>query len=120
MRNLRRNMRGFYYSLLDSTSTIVDSEGYDTGEPISTYTTPVYAEGNISPSKGDVQQEQFGIGVEYDKVIVLAGTDWPIDESTMLWLDKEPVTNTDGDYAVVRVAVSLNQTAIAAKRVRNG
>jgi len=151
MRNLNRNMRGFYYSLLTDTSTVIDS-GYDTGEPVSVYTYPIYAKGNISPCKGSAQQEQFGIGADYDKVIVLPGTDWPIDEKTALWLDMVPPSiankldggtftsnedsadgNTDsydgsktydgtadGDYVVVRVAVSLNQTSIAAKRVRNG
>lgn len=151
MRNLNRNMRGFYYSLLDSTGTIIDLAGYDTGEPISVYTYPVFAKGNISPSRGEARQEQFGIDLEYDKVVQLQGTDWPIDEKTVLWIDLVPpvVANeldggsftsdedaadgetdsydgsvvfdgtADGDYAVVRVAVSLNQTALAVRRVRN-
>ena len=151
MRNLNRNMRGFYYSLLTSTETIIDQYGYDTGEPVSVYSYPVYAKGNISPARGEARQEQFGIDLAYDKVIQLQGTDWPIDEKTVLWVDSVPSVlenepdggtlanggdsadgNTDsydgsltfdgtadGDYAVVRVAVSLNQTALAVKRVRN-
>ena len=121
MRNLNRNMRGFYYSLLDSTDTLTDSAGYDTGEPVSVYANPVYAKGNISPSRGEAIQEQFGIDLEYDKVIQLQGIDWPIDENTVLWVDKTPPASFEGtwDYVVVRVAVSLNQTSLAVKRVRN-
>lgn len=125
MRNLERNKRGFYYCTLSGTSTIVDTDGYDTGEPCITYSEPVYAKGNISPSGGTAYQEQFGLNVSCDKVIQLQGTDWPIDESTILFLDSVPPedfdgTDAEGDYAVVGVTVSLNQTSIAAKRVRNG
>ena len=90
MSTLNRNKRGFYYCLLEGTSTIVDQYGYDTGEPSSVYSYPVFAMGNISPARGEARQQQFGIELDYDKVIQLPGTDWPIDEGTSLWIDKVP------------------------------
>lgn len=125
MRMLRRNMRPFWYCAYQGRSTIIDSDGYDTGEPTVTYAKPVRVMGNVGAASGDSEVEQFGVGVSYDKVIILAGTDWPIDERTLLFLDTEPPSdfdqsNVSADYAVVRVSKSITQTSIAARRLRDG
>jgi hypothetical protein len=122
---LRRNMRPFWYCLYQGASTITDSDGYDTGEPSVTYASPVKVMGFVSAASGDAEMEQFGVGVTYDKVITLSGTDWPIDEKTLLFIDTEPPkdfnpSNVVADYAVVRVSVSVTQTTIAVRRLRNG
>lgn len=125
MRMLRRNMRPFWYCAYEGRSTIVDDDGYDTGEPAVTYASPVKVMGNVGAASGNSEVEQFGVGVSYDKVIILAGTDWPIDERTLLFLDTEPPKEFDpssvaADYAVVRVSKSITQTSIAAKRISDG
>lgn len=122
MVNLARNQRTFWYALYAGRTTVKDSDGNDTGEPCVAYSAPVAARGNVSAASGNAQQEQFGIGVTYDVVIQLPGTDWPIDEYAVLWLSKPPAATYDptspgNDYAVVRVSKSLNQTSVAARRV---
>ena len=131
MRNLFRNQRRFWYCTYDGDTTIVDEFGNDTGEPCVSYKAPVEALGNISAATGRAEQLQFGLGIEYDKVVQLPGTDWDIAEDSLLFIDAVPPsvadnsvpfdgTNVEADYAVVRVAKSLNQTSIAVKRLRDG
>ena len=123
MRNLERNKRPFWYCLYNGETELVDDDGYPTGERAVTYAKPVRVMGNVSAASGNAYTERFGVGASYDKVIVLEGTDWPIGETTALFVDKEPPEDFDPadveyDYRVVRVSPSLNQTAIAISEVR--
>ena len=58
----------------------------------------------------------------YDKVIVTDDMDCPIDENSVLFVDREPETSLDGDllydYVVRRVSKSLNYISIAISKVR--
>lgn len=91
MRALTRNKRAFAFCLLDSANAaVVDENGNRTGEYIPVYKEAVAMCANVSPASGYAETEQFGDLTDYDHVIV---TDWlgcPIDESTVLFLDKAP------------------------------
>lgn len=123
MRLLARNRRKVWYCLYQGRNPILDQDGYDTGETAITYSSPVALMANVTAASGDATQEQFGIGIRYDKVLQVAGTDCPIDEHALLFVDVEPPeefdpANVTADYAVTRVSKSLNSTSIAVSRVR--
>lgn len=132
-----RNDSKFYYCLYDGEQEILDEYGNRTGQYIVTYAEPVEMWANISPATGAAQTELFGTLDNYDKVIVTHDMDCPIDENTVLFIDKEP-ENTDAqnneetavtvtgttvsvpvyDYTVRRVAKSLNAISIAVSKVK--
>lgn len=126
MRSLERNKRPFWYCTYDKKEKILDEYGNDTGEYNVSYSEPVKMQGNISAATGYAQTEQFGNLDNYDKVIVLAWPEnkmdeFPIDENSVLFIDKEPEHNLENDlmydYVVRRVAKSLNSISIAARKV---
>ncbi|RHJ96115.1 hypothetical protein DW090_01590 [Olsenella sp. AM05-17] len=123
MRLLARNRRKVWYCLYQGRNPILDQDGYDTGETAITYSSPVALMANVTAASGDATQEQFGIGIRYDKVLQVAGTDCPVDEHALLFVDVKPPeefdpANVTADYAVTRVSKSLNSTSIAVSRVR--
>ena len=121
MKVLKRNKRAFYYCLYQGTEKLVDENGNRTGEERQTYSEPIKTLANISPASGIAQTEQFGNLENYDKVIVTDDMNCPIDEHTVLFIDKEPEHSTSGDlmydYTVRRVAKSLNSISIAVRKV---
>lgn len=121
MKIMERNKTPFYYLLYEGKREITDSEGYETGEKTLVYSTPVLMRANVSPATGYAQTEQFGNFINYDKVIVTDDLNCPIDENSVLFLDKLPEYDADGrplyDYTVRRVARSLNSVSIAVSKV---
>lgn len=125
MRTLDYNKRTFYYCLYSQKAKIYDENGNFTGDYTSGYSEIVEAKGNISAASGSAETEKFGTDITYDKVIVLQGTNWSIDENTVLFVDVEPEYEDEEktkpkynyDYIVSRVAKSLNHTTLAIKRV---
>lgn len=121
MRCLKRNKQTFWYALYQSTDMNHDEYGNETGEPIVTYSEPVQMSANISPATGQSNTEMFGNLDSYDKVIVTDDMNCPIDEHSVLFIDKEPEHNMSGNlmynYIVKRVAKSLNSISIAVRKV---
>lgn len=142
MRTLNRNKRSFWFCLLDEKIPIIDEYGNETGEYILRYGTPTKMSANVSPATGYSQTEQFGNLDNYDKVIVTDWMDCPIDENSVLFIDKgveyadaitieytpsDTVLGDDEavpvtvevpvyDYTVRRVAKSLNSISIAVSK----
>ncbi len=121
MKCLKRNQTGFYYALFVNTELGRDEFGNESGEPRVIYSDPVFMSANISPATGGSQVEQFGKDLKYDKVIVLDDMNCPIDENTVLFVDKPPARDKYGnllfDYIVVKMAKSLNSISIAIRKV---
>ena len=122
MKIMERNKRPLWYLLYDRKVPAVDAEGNETGEEIIVYKPAVALRANVSPASGSSQVEQFGNLAGYDKVIVTDDMSCPIDENTVLFVDKEPeYREADGkplyDYIVKRVAKSLNTIAYAVTKV---
>ncbi len=138
-----RNDQKFWYCLLDPTieHALIDEYGNETGEIIPHYESAVSMYANISPARGQSQTEQFGNLDNYDKVIVTRDMSCPIDEHSVLFVEKEPeyasistheivsgnpniVTVTysqpKNDYIVKRVARSINSISIAVRKVDVG
>lgn len=124
MRCLKRNMQKFWYCLYESSEDQYDEYGNLLQEPLVTYAEPVRMLANISAASGQAQTEMFGGLDSYDKVIVTADMECPIDEHTVLFVDKEPENSLSGvpmyDYIVKRVAKSLNSISIAVRKVDVG
>lgn len=117
MRTQVKNRIPFYYALYQGNTPQTDSDGYYTGESAITYGEPVlYEMGCVSPATGRSAVEQFGSLENYDKVIVTADTECPIDENSVLWIDSD-ITEPH-DYIVKRVAKSLNGISIAVRKVK--
>jgi hypothetical protein len=137
MRCLKRNQRPFYYCLYKEEIPILDEYGNETGQTIVVYDEAVEMMANISQATGQSNTEQFGNLENYDKVIVTDDLNCPIDENSVLFIDKEPewkdaeyneqtaITVTGAtvkvpvyDYTVRRVAKSLNSISIAVSKVK--
>ena len=126
MRMMTRNKSVFYYALYDRKVPLIDEYGNETGEYEVIHQNPKAYRANISAAKDEVNTQQFGVNEAYDKVDCP-----PIDEYTVLWVDKVPLTDSKGalvinvfgevktphDYIVKKVARSLNSVSIAISKV---
>lgn len=85
------------------------------------YEAPVKMMCSVSPATGYAQVNMFGNLESYDKALITDNTDCPIDENSLLFVDKEPEFGDDGnplcDYRVRRVAKSLNSISYAISKV---
>lgn len=121
MKIMERNKTSFWYLLYQSKERAINGDGDETGEERVVYSDPVAMKANVSAATGSAQTEQFGTDIVYDKVIVTDKMDCPIDENSVLFIDKEPEFDKKGrplyDYKVKRVAKSLNSVSIAVSKV---
>ena len=121
MKGMERNKVPFWYCLFDHKEPLLDEDGNDTGDSKVIYQEAVEIRNNVSPATGAVQTEMFGNMTGYDKVIVTEDMACPIDEHTVLFVDKEPEYDEEGqplyDYTIKRVAKSLNVIAFAICKV---
>ena len=145
MKCLKRNKQKFWFCNEGKVPTICyDANGNLTGETITTYGEVQEMSANVSPATGVYRTEEFGSIENYDKVILTDDMNCQITEKTVLFVDKEPAfasvstyiwtTDIQGrrrllpfslpvptyDYVVWRVSKSLNQVAIAIKKVATG
>lgn len=122
MRTLNRNKKTFYYCLYQGKTPVLDEYGNYTSEYKISYYPQVMVRANISPATGVSQMEQFGNLENYDKVIVTDDVTIPIDENSVLFVDKIPEFKEDGtplyDYIVKKIARSLNSVSIAISKVK--
>lgn len=121
MKTMERNKVPFWYLLYDRKEAVKDEDGNETGDYRVVYKEAVFQRENISAATGSAQVEQFGNFISYDKVIVTDDLCCPIDENTVLFIDKKPEYDEDGnplyDYIVKRVAKSLNSISYAVSKV---
>lgn len=122
MTGLARNKQSFWYALYERSEPIYDEYGNEVGEK-SVYGKPVMAKGNISAARGDTENDLFGINAVYTKTINPMPLDFPMKETSILWIGITPVIEEDGNtltghnYVVSQVAKSLNHKAYAISRV---
>ena len=133
MRMLKKNKQKLHYSLfieerpeyaLDEFGNkiieYVDEEGNEyyreTGETERVYSLPVEFLGNISMSGGEAEATEFGLNTaDYEAVLIVDKGLLPIDESSLIWFESEPVINDNGlvdyvtaDYSIIKISPSLN------------
>ena len=103
MRGLKRNKQKLWYQLYDNHIPIyeTDLDGniiYDpvTGEPLLTgdftvgYSEPVEFRANVSAARGEANTDPFGVDLAYDKTVATCDMNLPIDELSVLFVDKKP------------------------------
>lgn len=115
MRIMKRNKRHLYYALYKGKKDVVDEDGNYTGEYDIEYSDPVEIYASISASTGQSSIEQFGNLADYDKVIVTDDMKCPIDENSILWIERP--TSEGHNYIVKKRADSLNYISFAVKKV---
>lgn len=124
MKCLARNKTTFKYCQYIGKTPIVDNEGYDTGEYTNTYQSPIELKACISAIKGTDTFNTFGISLDYDKTITIDNVDTPIDEHSLIFVDKQPeydeTTQTlqNKDYIVIAIALSKNVMVVAIRKVK--
>lgn len=122
MKLQRRNLTKIWYCLFKERANLYDDDGYETGEPAIKYEKPESLKCSVSAAKGNAQVETFGNLESYDKVIITDKMDCPIDENSVLFVDKEPEFFNGKpigyDYKVIRIAKSLNLISIAISKVK--
>lgn len=120
MKTMARNKTAFWYMTYADRVPVTDEYGNEIGELV-TYNEPVMLRANISPATGSSQVAQFGSLAGYDKVIVTDDVNCPIDENSVLFIDKAVEITDDGkplyDYTIKRVARSLNSVSYAVTKV---
>lgn len=121
MRTLLRNKRTIAYALYVGITDITDSEGYYTGEKAVTYADADYMSAYVSAESGTAEAEVFGTDLKYDRVIISDDLNCPVDENTILCVDKTPLIVdgklTNHDYIVTKVAKGLDHISFAITKV---
>ena len=115
MRTLAKNKVKLYYALFVSKEPVIDEYENITGYTI-TYGEPIEFKANASPSQGEMATRLFGESVLYDKVLMFDKSGPAIDEFTRFWIDNLDITKPH-DYEVKAIGKSLNNKAIAIKKV---
>jgi hypothetical protein len=123
MKALARNKVLIHYANYRDKKPIKDEYGNLTGEYEVSYENPIAVKANVSAARGESTTRQFGDDVNYDRVILIDDPKFPINESSILWIDTPPKIQDDGstkdphDYIVKQVATSLNSVSIAVSKV---
>lgn len=123
MRTMNRNKKWIAYALLEGKEEIMDGERH-TGQFELKFSAPKLIKVSVSAARGAADAELFGVAEQYDKTIILDDKtrELGICETSRLWIDTLPDPFWDDetppfDYTVVRVAESLNLTALAVRKV---
>ena len=125
---LEQNKQLFYYALQLDSVELVDEHGNRTGQYQLNYSEPMQAYMNISPARGAVGYEQYGLSTDYTRTIVTDDINCPISETSHLWLGIEPteIKIVDGvevavkvphNYVVESKSVSLNSVTYVIRAV---
>lgn len=123
MRSLEINKEHFWYCQYAGKEERLNEKGNFTGTYITYYEKPVNAKGCISTAKSNDSIETFGVDLDYDKTIIIDDRSYPIDEQTLIFIEKEPEwdeeskTLNNRDYVIKKIAKSLNVIQIAIKKV---
>lgn len=121
MLNARINQRKLWFATYQGKQSILDDEGFDTGDTEIKYSAPVMFMANISASRGSAEADMFGLNLDYTKSISTCDLDLPISETSLIW-EIEPEVMADGtankdsaDYTVVQVARGMYGVVYAVK-----
>ena len=113
---MKINMKPFWYSVFDRKEEIVDEWSNFTGEVKIHYSDPVKAKGVISGARGEAHQDLFGIDVPLSRTLTVAGVNWKIDETSIIWIFNDYRTQPH-DHIVLRKAEHHNVTVYALQQV---
>ena len=117
MKSLAINKRPLFYALYKERTAVVDSNGNKTGEYTVVYETPVAFDVNQSGGRGAMENDLFGANVIYSLTLVTTDMDCPIDEYSVVWIDKDPETDPYNYVVAAKPIKTLNSITIALREV---
>lgn len=121
MRLLEKNKKTIYYCLYLGQETLLDSNGFETGEKAIKYSAPVEYKAHVSANKGLAKIDDQGVVTYYDNVILLDEPITGLNENTVFFVNKSPAFSAIGiplyDYRVEKIAETVNQIAVAIQKV---
>lgn len=125
-----RNKRLIYYRNNMGEVPLTDSQGNYTGETGMQYSKPLPLRINVSEAKSRMDRlgsttyiDPYGLELGYNKVLATSDMNCPIEEDSVLYIDRMPVIKPDGstdtpyDYILVQIKRSINNILYAVKRV---
>ena len=115
MRSLSRNKRKLYYALYMGEETVLDEDGYETGESIPAYGAITELNANVSAAVGEDEVQAFGNFTNYSRVVCVADNRCPLAEHAIVWFGISPTL--PHNYIVTRKADSKNGILYALKEV---
>ena len=131
MQGLCRNRRRIWYANHTQDAEVLIGDGQRTGRfktmygPVKTMWTNVSTTSGLTNNNisGKVQRDDFGQYNDYTCTINPLPNNCDMTETSVLWIDTEPVIGVDGttdtpyDHVIVRIAEALNWRAAQAQRV---
>ena len=123
MRRFAKNCTPFWYANYVESEMITNDSGYKTGEKRAVYSKAIAGYENISPASGEAITAMFGNYQDYTNIILTYDPNFPMDENSILWIDKDPEIDANGyataphNYVVRRVSKSLNTKVFAIQKV---
>lgn len=114
MKCMERNKRDLWYAVYVGKEEIL-KDGKRTGQVTVKYSAPVKIKASVSPARGSASEELFGVNAVYDRTVIVEDANADITETSVIWVENTP--DEPWDYVVEKVARSLNNAAIAIKRV---
>ena len=117
MHSLARNRQKIFYALWTGETDIVDKNGNKTGTKKQTYSAPVEFDTNKSGGRGTAENDAFGANVIYDATLCTTDTNCPIDVHSIIWIDKDPLTEPYNYVVAAKPSVTLNSVLIAIREV---
>lgn len=120
MRLQKRNLRQIYYCQCLGETDILDDDGQYTGMKSVSYADAVAMMVSISVPYGESRPMEFGSIEPYQYTVYTDDMDCPIDEHSVLFIDKEPPEHgAEGyNYSVLQVAKSINSIAYKVSKVK--
>lgn len=98
MKCLERNKVRIYYSNFIDKVPFVDGNGFETGEYILSYSSPVETKCNIGIENGNATNDIFGTNTDYTRQLIF-DNDVCINEQTILFIGIQPKLNgTEWNY----------------------
>ena len=130
MRNLLRNNRTMWYATYLGSEAERDLNGDLTGGSVKQYSKPVEFHANLSATRGTqgftgtgASNDYFGQDIRYDLIISTAQMDLPLDEHSLVWVNKPDMNDTDyekADYKVKAVARGIHHMKYAIRSIQKG
>lgn len=118
MRDVRRNKQTIWYALRTGSTENLDEYGNKTGTYTEVYGEPVMYKVNVSPNKGTIDLERFGLDSKYTRVLTTTDLRCPIAMDSVLWIGADP-TVEPYNFVVERISPALNQLVILVREVNN-
>lgn len=118
MRDVRRNKQTIWYALRTGSTENLDEYGNKTGTYTEVYGEPVMYKVNVSPNKGTIDLERFGLDSKYTRVLTTTDLRCPIAMDSILWIGADPETEPY-NFVVERISPALNQLVILVREVNN-